>query len=312
MIAGHSSFSLITHAAKPNGDEAAALARYRKGAGHPLGRLLSFFPDLLRARRTPTARLEQPRHQHRDHPKSRLAPSLRTRFPCGRCFHHSERLGTDGIDCTSRRLSRIGVGRMVSLTLLSSLSNVLGRSSGLFGFAFRRAPRTSRRSNHSEPARSAIRGYPDELLLPESSLVVFRHAHPVLPNFSPAFLGSTKTGTSHVSLNSVCGWLLCALLDAFRLSAERNADTRRFCHLPATRIRFGYGSGNVAQQVDRTGRKLLPRRRGIGDRIALLSRGAPALQQWLRLHFRRPRHWRLLPSCNHRRGRNHYTIQGSG
>src|SRR5204862_2666532 len=124
-------------------------------------------------------------------------------------------LGADGIDCTSRRLRRIGVGRMVSLTVLSSLSNVLGRASGLSGFAFRRAPRTSRRSHHSEPARPALRGYPDELLLLESSLVVFRHAHSVLPAFSFALPGSTKTGTSHVSLNSVCGWLLCALPDAF-------------------------------------------------------------------------------------------------
>ncbi len=47
---------------------------------------------------------------------------------------------------------------------------------------------------------------------------------------------------------------------------------------------------------------------GFGDRIAPLSGGAPALSQWLRLHFCRLRHRRLLPARDRWRGRDHLAI----
>src|SRR4026209_2996901 len=100
---------------------------------------------------------------------------------------------------------------MVSLTFSSPLPNVLGRTPGLFAFTIHSPPRTGRWPNRVEPVRPSFRGYQHELLLSESSLVVLRHAHSILPSLSPPFLGSNKTWTMAVLSCRVRSWIRCAL-----------------------------------------------------------------------------------------------------
>ena len=129
-------------------------------------------------------------------------------------------------------------------------------------------PEQDRWPHCPEPARPPLYEYRDELLLPESRLVVFRHADPVLPAFSSAVLGGKKTRARGIFCSRACAvGFLVALPDARRLSAERHVDPGRLCDLPAAGICPGHGAGNVAQPVDRAGGTVFSRRHGLGGRI---------------------------------------------
>src|SRR4029453_2626977 len=128
--------------------ETSPLDRHRKGPGDSVRRLLPFFYDVFSERRSSTSRLEQPRSRSADGSKIDLAQNFRPRVSCRWCFHHSERLDTDAIDDAPCRVRYNRMGRVVSRTVPSPLSDVLGRAFGLSYLAIRRAAGTGRRPRH--------------------------------------------------------------------------------------------------------------------------------------------------------------------
>src|SRR6266566_9039276 len=95
-------------------DEALALARYLKGTGHSLCRLLSFFQNLFPVRRSSARRLEWIRCERADHFEIGLVQSFGAWFPCRRRIHHPQRLDAHAIHDAPGRSGRSRVGHMVS------------------------------------------------------------------------------------------------------------------------------------------------------------------------------------------------------
>ena len=227
------------------------MARYFKGAGDSLCRLLSFFQDLLRAWHTSAGRLERTRRQRADDREIGLAQGIGARFPRGRRFHHSEWLDTNAIDRAPSRIGRGRLGPVVSLAIPAALSDVLGRALGLSAVAFRRASRTGGQPHRAEPARSALHRYSDELHVPQRGVVVFLHADPVLFDLSPALLGGAPFWTIALFVNRVCRWIFCALSVARRLAPKWIVGPRRFRGLPVAGVRSRNVAGNVALPIKR-------------------------------------------------------------
>src|SRR5207244_3006174 len=88
---------------------------------------------------------------------------------------------------------------MVRRAIRPALSDVLGRASGLSTFAVYRAARAGGRTYRSQPARSSLHQYRDELHVSQRGLVVLFDADPILSYFSLALLGSSKIWRSRVS-----------------------------------------------------------------------------------------------------------------
>src|SRR6266481_709650 len=182
-------------------------------------------------------RMEQLRGEHADHSEIGLVQRIGTRIPCRRRFHYPKRLDADAINDATRRIGSYRLGRLVSRAVSAALSDVLGRTFGLSTFTFRRASRTGGQPNHSEPARSPVHRYPDELHVPQRGLVVLLHADPVLFDLSPTLLGSAPPWTMDFSDNRVCRRIFRSLHITRCLAAKWIVGPWRFCDLSVTGVR---------------------------------------------------------------------------
>src|SRR5207247_9921252 len=138
---------------------------------------------------------------------------------------HSEWLDRDAINDATRRIGASRLGQLVSGEASAALPDVLGCASGLSGFTFCRASRTGGQPDHSEPARSPLHRYSDELHVPQRGVVVLLHVDPVLSDLSPALLGGAPLGTAVVSDNRMCGRIFRALRVARSLATKRIVGT---------------------------------------------------------------------------------------
>src|SRR2546428_237805 len=128
------------------------------------------------------------------------------------------------------------MGRLVSRASPAALSDVLGRTSGLSGFAVRRSARARRRSHCTEPARPALHRYSNELHVPQRVMVVLLHADSALSYLSPALLRGPPLGTMGVSDHRMCRGFFRALCIARALAAKRVMGTGRFRDLSPARV----------------------------------------------------------------------------
>src|SRR4029450_7101138 len=154
-------------------------------------------------------------------------------------FHHLERLDADAIDPASCRVRRNSMGRLVSRTVPTPLSHVLGRAFRFSSFSTRRAAGTGGRPHHPKSARPALHRYSDELHVPQRGVVVLFHADPVLFDFSPALHGGTSLRTMVVLVGCVCRRIFRALPAACSLATKWLVGVRRFRGLSLARVRAG-------------------------------------------------------------------------
>src|SRR5882762_7887832 len=178
-----------------------------------------------------------------------MVQSIGTRLPCRRRFHHPKRLDADAIDNATRQIGSSRLGRLVSRAISAALSDVLGRTFGLSTFTFRRASRTSGQPHHSEPARTPVHRYPDELHVPQRGVVVFLDADSVLFDLSPAFLGSAPSWAMDVSDNRVRRRIFLPLRVARAVATKRIVGARWVRNLSVTRVCARNVAGDVAPTI---------------------------------------------------------------
>ena len=133
--------------------------------------------------------------------------------------------------------------------------------------------------------------------VPERRLVVFLHAHPVLPALSRCFFWAARKLGPWTFLFIACavGFLARYLmLIVYPQHGMWILGGFAICRLPE--FALGMALGMWHSRSTARAEWFFLGGAGLVDRIAALSGGAPALPQWLHLHFRRLRHRRLLPS----------------